>query len=317
MILADIGCNAEHGQSQKGYIVSQAQDNLLVIGARSLIGRRMAEALSEAGWPQDRVAFTSRRPLSGRQGLLLDTAEPFAFMPGKSFAQVVICVPIWLISDVLMARLQVLGMTRMVVFSSTSRLTKAESDESAEREVVAKLAEGERGVSAFCDAHGIAWTILRPTLIYDEGRDENITRIAETIQKLGFFPVCGKASGLRQPVHARDLADAALQALTAKAAHNKSYNVSGGEDLTYRLMVERIFTAIGRKPVIISLPEWLWRVIFALLNTMSAKHALKRNVQMVLRMNKDLWFAHASATRDFGYDPQAFRPDFINSKPTS
>ncbi len=297
--------------------MSHVQDNLLVIGARSLIGRRMAEALAETGWPADCVALTSRKVLSGHQGLLLDTTQPEAFQPDRSFAQVVICAPIWLVTEALLARLRALGMTRLVVFSSTSRLTKAASEEPAEREVVVKLAAGEATVMAFCEAQGIAWTILRPTLIYDEGQDENVSRIAETIRKLGFFPVCGRASGLRQPVHARDLAKAAVQALSSAAAYNNDYNLSGGEDLTYRAMVERIFTAIGRKPAIISLPEWVWRLIFAVLNNISAKNALKRNIHMALRMNKDLWFDHSSASRDFGYQPQDFRPDLTNAIATS
>jgi hypothetical protein len=37
---------------------------------------------------------------------------------------------------------------------------------------------------------------------------------------------------------------------------------------------------------------------------------LKRNVQMVLRMNTDLWFDHSGATIDFGYRPGPFKPEF-------
>lgn len=284
---------------------------LLVIGARSLVGRRMADAIRAAGWPQDSVRYTAREALAG-QGLILDTTRPQDFQPDRTFVAVIMCAPIWLISEDLLERLVDLGMKRIIAFSSTSRLTKASSAETAEREVVARLAEGEATLTAFCEARGVAWTILRPTLIYDEGEDANVSRIADTIRKLGFFPVCGMASGLRQPVQARDLATAAMQALTAKPAYNMAYNLSGGEDLTYADMVRRIFEALGKAPVIIALPVGLWRLGFFVLNLIRPKQALKRNISMALRMNTDLWFDHSPATKDFGYAPKPFRPIFTS-----
>lgn len=281
---------------------------LLVIGARSLIGRRMPEAIKAAGWPEESVRYSSRQPVA-KQGVILDTARPYDFQSDRTFVAVIVCAPIWLITEALLERLVGLGMKRIITFSSTSRLTKGTSGEAAERDVVAKLAAGEETLTTFCESRGVAYTILRPTLIYEEGLDQNVTRIADLIRKLGFFPVCGMASGLRQPVHARDLAKAAMQALTAKASFNKAYNLSGGEDLTYVAMVRRIFEALGRAPVIIALPEFLWRIGFFALNLIRPKK-LKRNIHMVLRMNTDLWFDHSAATRDFGYQSGAFKPDF-------
>jgi len=172
-------------------------------------------------------------------------------------------------------------------------------------------------VSHFCTAHGIAYTILRPTLIYDEGQDENVSRIASLIRKLGFFPVCGAASGLRQPVHARDLAHAAIQALPAEAAFNQAYNLSGGEALTYRAMVERIFRGLGKTPLIVSLPLEVWKFALTALDWLRPNKTLKRNVNMVARMNVDLWFDHAAATHDFGYRPGPFAPANFDVKPAA
>ncbi len=278
------------------------QGNLLVIGARSLIGRRMREAVTD--WPGE-VRFTSRRPLSG-QSLIFDLDQPETFIPGMDFANVVMCSPIWLASDAVLARLVELGMKRLIAFSSTSRLTKGQSSEPAEREVVAQLAEGEATITRFCAAHGVAYTVLRPTLIYDEGQDENVSQIASLIRKLGFFPVCGPASGLRQPVHARELARAAVQALPAEAAFNQAYNLSGGEALTYRAMVERIFRGLGKTPMIVSLPLEVWRFGLSVLDWLRPNKTLKRNVNMAARMNVDLWFDHAAASHDFGYAPGPF-----------
>ncbi|EGF89607.1 NAD dependent epimerase/dehydratase family protein [Asticcacaulis biprosthecium C19] len=278
--------------------------DILVIGARTLVGRRLRELVPDA-------TFTSRQDLAGNS-LYLDLARPESFRPERRFSQVIVTAPIWLVSDALLRHLLSLGMRRLVVFSSTSVFTKDVSDEPAEREVVQRLLGGEARVTAFCKASGVAGTILRPTLIYDEGLDDNVSRIRNLIEKLGFFPVCGAASGLRQPVHARDLARAALQVPPAEATHGKSYNLSGADSLSYRDMVARVFAATGRKPAVVSLPEWLWRVGFGVLQRIRPGQALKQNLAMAQRMNHDLWFDHASAARDFGYAPGPFKPDFTS-----
>ncbi|MBW8881913.1 MAG: NAD-dependent epimerase/dehydratase family protein [Asticcacaulis sp.] len=277
-------------------------ENLLIIGARTLVGRRLREQVPDA-------TFTSRQKLAGNT-LHLDLDKPEDFHPDKPFTRVIITAPIWLITDGLLRHLQRVGMRRLIVFSSTSVFTKDTSDEPAERDIVRQLLAGETTVTAFAKATGVAATVLRPTLIYDEGEDENVSRIRNLIEKLGFFPVCGQASGLRQPVHARDLAIAALQALDAPATHGKSYNLSGGDSLTYRAMVERIFAAMGRKPAVVAMPKWLWRLGFAILHVLRPGKALKQNLAMAQRMNRDLWFDHAPAIRDFGYAPGPFKPDF-------
>lgn len=284
---------------------------LLIIGARSLVGRRLREVVSgPEGWNGE-VRFTSRQPLSG-QSLILNFNHLEAFGPGFEFATVILCAPVWMATESLLNHLFSLGMRRLVAFSSTSLFTKHVSETAEEREVVQNLAQGEKSIIDYCSTRGVAWTVLRPTLIYDEGHDENVSQIASLIRKLGFFPICAPASGLRQPVHARDLARAALQVISAPATFNTAYNVTGGDSLTYHAMVERIFIGLGRKPVIVALPESLWRAGFWLLDRLRPRKALKRNINMVLRMNQDLWFDATPAQRDFGYAPQAFKPDFRN-----
>ncbi len=245
----------------------------------------------------------------------MDFNHPEAFDAGFEFSTVILCTPIWLATESLLNKLFALGMRRLVAFSSTSLFTKDTSETPEEREVAQKLAHGEESIIDFCAAHGVTWTVLRPTLIYDEGHDENVSRIASLIRKLGFFPICAPASGLRQPVHGRDLARAALQVIPAAATFNKAYNLTGGDSLTYRAMVERIFAGMGRRPQIIALPQWAWRAGFVLLDVIRPQQALKRNINMVLRMNQDLWFDSAIARQDFGYAPGPFKPDFSEPVP--
>lgn len=274
---------------------------ILVIGSTSLVGQRLRDIVPQA-------AFTTRKPKQAND-LCLDLMHPQAF-EGEGFAHVIVTSPLWLITEAVLEVLWAQGMKRVVAFSSTSRFSKTYSPQPEERRVVELLSEAEARIEAFCATHDVDWTILRPTLIYDEGRDQNISRIAATIDRLGVFPVCGPASGLRQPVHARDLAKAAVEVLATGATANRAYDLSGGETLSYREMVARIFASKGKPARILSLPEWAWRLGFGVLGVLRPGFALKGNVHMALRMNTDLIFDHTAATHDFDYEPGIFKPEF-------
>lgn len=219
--------------------------------------------------------------------------------------QVICAAPIWLLPGALEA-LAAQGMTRLVAFSSTSRFTKARSEDPGERAVAARLQEAEAAVMAFCQARQIDWTLLRPTLIYAEGQDQNISRLAALIRRIGFLPIAGDGRGRRQPVHAQDLAQIALTALTCDAAKNRAYDLPGGETLTYRAMAVRIFEGLGRRPLILSIPLALWRLGLAL----AAPVLPGATAAMGARMAEDLTFDAEPAQRDLGWAPRGFRPKF-------
>src|SRR5512138_3385751 len=63
------------------------------------------------------------------------------------------------------------ALKRLVAFSSTSVITKQDSEVASERAKIQRLAAAEQQLAKVCEQHGIGWTILRPTLIYAEGRD--------------------------------------------------------------------------------------------------------------------------------------------------
>ncbi len=195
---------------------------------------------------------------------------------------------------------------RIVCFTSTSVLTKLQSDIEEERESIRHLAEGEHELRACCDRLKIAWTILRPTMIYAEGRDANISRIASFVRRFKFFPLAGRGHGLRQPVHAQDLALGALAAASTERSRNKTYIVAGGETLTYREMVGRIFDALGQPRLVVPVPPALWKYSFA-----AAQRFFPRaNYAMGLRMSRDMAFDNTPAFEDFGWQPRTFAPDF-------
>jgi nucleoside-diphosphate-sugar epimerase len=204
-------------------------------------------------------------------------------------------------------------MRRLVAFSSTSVLTKLDTEVEAERTMIKKLIDAEQRIAAACEHHNVGWTILRPTLIYAEGRDTNITPLSRLIRRFGFMPLVGGAPGLRQPVHAEDLAIGALAAASSRAAINKVYALPGGETLTYREMIGRIFDGMRLPRRTVSVPPALWRAGFILAKPLFPG----ANVAMGTRMMKDMTFDSTPAVQDFSWHPRAFKPSFADTGPIS
>ncbi len=195
---------------------------------------------------------------------------------------------------------------RVVAITSTGIFYKRDSGDEAERVWIAKLADAERTIINRCQAANVAWTILRPTLIYSEGRDRNITLIAKLIRRIGFMPLYGAASGLRQPVHAEDLAIGAISAAKSARAANRIYSTTGPETISYREMAGRVFDGLSRKRRLVSLPPMIWKSALALARPMYPDVTPVMGERMLI----DLVFDSSAATADFGWNPRGFAPSF-------
>lgn len=283
-----------------------------VLGASSLVGECLLPMLRDVGWRV--VAYTRQKArqsgggISWRQLPKVANASTgsvrTAAESGEGVTPYWICLaPIWVLPDYF-ALIEAAGARRVVVLSSTSRFTKVGSGDTAEQGTAAKLIDGETRLQAWAESRGIELVILRPTLIYGIGRDKNISEIACFIRRFGFFPVLGEAKGLRQPIHAEDVAGACLAALQGSDVRSRSYNISGGETLTYRAMVARIFAALGRRPCLLAVPLWAFRLAVSVLRCLPRYRHW--SAAMAERMNQDLVFDHSEAARDFGFKPRTF-----------
>jgi nucleoside-diphosphate-sugar epimerase len=170
--------------------------------------------------------------------------------------------------------------------------------------MVNKLKKAEEDLQAFCTNRHIDWTIFRPTMVYRLGRDKNVTTIARFIKRFRFFPLVGTGDGLRQPVHAEDLALACLDAIDNPKTFNKSYNLSGGEILSYRDMVNRVSLHIGAKCRIIHIPLPLMRFALGWLSNLPGYE--KVTPEAANRINSDMCFDHSDATFDINFTPRHF-----------
>lgn len=273
----------------------------LVFGGSGPIGAALLARLPAAGWtavavsrgPQREVAGVRwlRGDLARCDGLPLAVDAIFSCGPLDHFAR-------WHAQAAIDA-------PRIVAFGSTSAVAKEASPDAAERALAAQLRDAEATLFATAASRGAAATVLRPTLVYGDGRDRTISRIAAAAQRFGWFAVPRDANGLRQPVHVDDLAIAALSACDAPAARGRVYDLPGGEALPWREMVARTLAAQSPPPRLLQVPMPLFR--FALGVARLAGKGGGFGEGALARLREDLVFDAAPARADFGYAPRDFQ----------
>lgn len=281
-----------------------------ILGATSMVGNCLLPLLLQS---QGQVVAYSRRvpnhEVDGviwrRLGLpeMRVTHIQNVIVDGEGIANWISVAPIWALPNYF-SLFEAHGARRVIVLSSTSRFTKVDSSNPEEKKIAHRLLEAEERVKLWAGSKGVEWIILRPTLIYGLGLDRNISEIARFIRRFGFFPIFGRANGLRQPIHVEDVAGACIAALESTAVKNRSYNISGGEILSYREMVARIFSVLGYYPKLLKIPLVLFR--FALASVRWFPRYRHWSVAMAERMNQDLVFDHAEAAQDLGFSPRIF-----------
>jgi len=198
------------------------------------------------------------------------------------------------------------GLQKAVVFSSSSVETKQRSGNPAEREQMREMLSREAELRSISESNSVKLVIFRPTLIYGCGLDTNISRLARWISRFGFMPVNGRAAGLRQPVHADDLAAVAVTALLCEDDLPQVLNLCGGESLRYSDMVGKIFTALGKPVRLLRLPQWLFVLLVSLLSILKPAGGI--NGEMVRRQRQDLVFDDRPARALLKYNPRPFAP---------
>ncbi len=284
---------------------------VLVSGASSQLGAFLLPLLQAGGY---RVLALSRRAprsavsVSDRvrwqdPGPALGEDYDRDSGPGAQSSFLVSCGPLELACR-LVSRQE--GLHRAVAFSSSSVLTKADSNDPAERRRMAEIEAAEIQLRDLCGERGISLLLLRPTLIYGCGLDSNVSLLARFGRRFGFIPVAGPAAGLRQPVHAEDLAALAVRAIGADHLPEGISAACGGDTLSYRAMAEKIAPACGPRVRAVSLPPGLLSAGVRAARLFPANRGI--GPEMVRRQAVDMVFDDSALRKTLDYSPRPFEP---------
>ena len=151
---------------------------------------------------------------------------------------------------------------------------------------------------------GMNVTIVRPTMIFGDLCDHNISKFIRMVDKLPVMPEIDHGAGLIQPVNARDLGQAYYKAAMHETLPQLDYICSGERPLSVHELCVLIGDYLGKKTRFISVPMPVGVLMARVLKAVT--FGKKDYVEKVLRLGEDRSFSHEPARRDFGYEPDSF-----------
>lgn len=188
---------------------------------------------------------------------------------------------------------------RVIATSSMSAESKRHSPVEEERALAQRLRDSEAALARACEKLGVACTIFRPTLIYGAGMDRSLTPLARRALRTRVFAL-PRGRGLRQPVHAQDIAFAVLAALQQPESPGRVIPIGGGERISAAQMFARVRASLPVRTLPIPVP----RVAASI-----AQRLLPRLRGPLSRLDQDLIADNGELERLLHIHPRGFAPD--------
>lgn len=190
------------------------------------------------------------------------------------------------------------GVKRLILVHTTGIYSKYKSAGEMYKEI-------ERKIHKIIDGKEIDLTILRPTMIYGNLQDGNMSIFIKMVDKLRLFPIVNNAKYPLQPVWAKDLGIAYYNVLiNVKTTANKNYVLSGAKPIDLIDIFKVIETKLGKKNIYISIPYWLayfgaWLLYICTIFNIDFREKVQRLVEPRA-------YGYEAAKKDFGYNPVTF-----------
>lgn len=195
------------------------------------------------------------------------------------------------------------GVDNIVMVHTTGIYSKYKAAGEEYRQIESKIARLIRTYKS--QGRKINTTILRPTMIYGDLNDKNVSVFIKMVDKLRIFPTVNNAKYDLQPVWCKDLGDAFYEVMMKwDVTKNKDYILSGGAPIQLREMFQEIARQLGVKNFYVSCPYPIAYVGACMIYVLTLKKIDMR--EKVQRLVEPRAYNHKDATKDFGYNPAEF-----------
>ena len=148
---------------------------------------------------------------------------------------------------------------------------------------------------------GFAYTIVRPTLVYEAGGAQELMMFLDYLRRLPIVPFIGSGGALKRPVWSEDVVDGLSRLAGNPRTHGKTYNFSGGEPISMIDLARLVLVHHGAARPIVPLPVPLFSAAAWLLKRVMKRPPLTSSA--IAGVINDANLDPAEATRDLGYQP--------------
>jgi nucleoside-diphosphate-sugar epimerase len=128
--------------------------------------------------------------------------------------------------------------------------------------------------------------ILRPTMIWGENRDKNISKIVQFVNLTGFYPVYKRGQGKRSPIHFEELAAVIVSVL--KLNLHGTYLVRTSNELEFNQILDAVMKLTAReRPFFVRIPSPMARTVRMLCRLIN-NSSVTLAVNSLIRQGDDL-----------------------------
>jgi nucleoside-diphosphate-sugar epimerase len=273
---------------------------LLVFGLSGQVGDALLPLLRESEY---QVTAVSRQKKSNEQNIVWQQAGFSNYNASEKYFDAIISLgPLdafssWLVSSNIKTQ-------KIIALSSTSIVTKENSPDPFERKLAELLHASEQRLVHHAAKAAAKLIVLRPTLIYGNGRDQSLSRWLSMAKRCGFVMLPKNAAGLRQPIHVTDVANALIKAMPVANSEPLILDLPGGETLAFDEMLLRSLQANLPGTVVLRMPDSLFRVILQFATFIGFGRGLGPG--FFARLSEDWVFDAMPARIALGYRPRPF-----------
>jgi nucleoside-diphosphate-sugar epimerase len=289
----------------------------LVTGAAGVMGARLCSGLRRAGF-QVRALVLAGDPLRTRlDGLGCEVLEADV---SDAASLVGVCDGVELVyhlAAVIIApdpsffqRVNLTGTANLVAQArhSTVRHFVYVSSASVTYPKRTPYAESKLAAEDVVKASGVPFTIVRPTLVYEQGGGQEIMMFLDYLRRFPVVPFIGDGAALKRPVWSEDVVSGLLCLAEAARALGKTYNFSGAEPISMRDLAKLLLWHHDAERPFVSIPVWVCRALAAVLRVCMQRPPLTSSA--IAGIVNDANLDPSQAMNELGYAPLGVRAGF-------
>lgn len=155
---------------------------------------------------------------------------------------------------------------------------------------------------------GVPFTIVRPTLVYEQGGGQEIMMFLAYLRRFPVVPFIGAGGALKRPVWSEDVVGGLMLLAGASVAVGKTYNFSGGEPISMRELAELLLEHHDHPRPFVSIPVWACHALAAVLALCMKRPPLTSSA--IAGIVNDANLDPNEAMNELGYAPLGVRAGF-------
>jgi NADH dehydrogenase len=162
-------------------------------------------------------------------------------------------------------------------------------------------AESKLAAEKLVTARKGAYTIVRPTLVYDEHGGQEVRMFLDSLRRFPIAPFVGAGDAYKRPVWSEDIVDGLARLAGNPVAYGKLYNFSGSEAIRIRDFAHLLLAHHAEDRPFLHVPVGLCRGIARVLALTMANPPL--TLSAIAGIVNDANLDPSDAMRDLGYRP--------------